>query len=340
MTADSPNGGGYMPASDHIPVNERKRYWAVAIGLQAVDGLEVSPYLRSLAQDYEAGERTLVDTGELIRRYHGGPSDDTEESSREADLVSQRIAELLAASPFALEPEFIPYIHGYLFQDIPEFNPGSFKTERMMKPEAILNGDTVRYAEPSVYDMSLSAAMRREKRREYGLGLTGAALSGFCQTVSFIWQVHPFYEGNTRTVAVFSELYLDHLGYSVGNDPFAEHSAYYRDALVRSIYRNPKAAIEADSSYLVAFYDNAVNDAGHSLDRSDLICAQLFDHPELVRNIDVGETLTARHPTGMAGGRGFAGELIGHARESSAAGARKPGSSLPPDSRTTRNTGR
>lgn len=306
MTADSPGQGEYLPANEHIPAQDRKRYWAIAIGLQAVDGLKVSPYLKSLARDYEAGNRTLANTGELIRAYHedGGAAEDA--GSREADLVSQRIAELLEAAPFVLEPEFISYIHAYLFQDIPAYHPGQFKGERMVKSEDILNGDSVLYADPSVYDMSLAAAMRREGRRRYGLSLQGRNLADFCQTIAFIWQIHPFYEGNTRTTAVFSELYLDHLGFSIGNEPFASHSAYYRDALVRSVYRNVGAGIDADPSFLQDFYDNAVNDAGHVLDRSDLVCPQLFDHPELVRNVSERDTLTATHPERVAAGRAAA----------------------------------
>ena len=52
------------------------------------------------------------------------------------------------------------------------------------------------------------------------------------QFLSGIWQIRPFREGNTRTTAVFGILYLRFLGFVLDNQPFAQHSQYFRDALV------------------------------------------------------------------------------------------------------------
>ena len=58
------------------------------------------------------------------------------------------------------------------------------------------------------------------------------------QFVAKLWQIHPFREGNTRTTAVFAILYLRSLGFAVMNDLFANHSWYFRNALVRANYQN------------------------------------------------------------------------------------------------------
>lgn len=326
MTADSHDGFAYEPARDHASAAARRHYWAVAIGLQAVDGLETSPYLRELADEYARGTYSLSQTGDLIRGYHGvsqtidalsridarppeplesraskgGASDcDAHAKSREADLVSQRIAELLAAAPFYLAPGILADIHRYLFQDLDPavYRPGEFKTERMVKQEEILNGDSVLYADPLAYESSLRMAFSAEAAKSYGATLDGADLEGFCHTIAFLWQVHPFAEGNTRTVAVFSELYLNHLGFAATNEPFEHHARYYRDALVRAMYRNASAGIMPDNSFLVSFYDNVVNDAGHPLDRAQLVCPALFYRPELLRNVSPDEAL--RKPSQM-----------------------------------------
>ena len=49
--------------------------------------------------------------------------------------------------------------------------------------------------------------------------------------VSGIWQIHPFREGNTRTVMTLVVLYLRTFGFRVGAESFA-HSRFLRDALV------------------------------------------------------------------------------------------------------------
>lgn len=289
MSADSFDNFDYQKASCHTSAASREHYWAVAIGLQDVDGLRVSSYLREVAESYIAGEQSLAETGELIRSYHDAGHD---EDCTEADLVSQRIAELLERGSFYLAPEMMSRIHAYLFQDLdPDvYHPGQFKTERMVKQEEILNGDSVLYADPLTYDMSLSGAFAAEQAKAYG-AFSDDELRGFCHTIAFLWQVHPFFEGNTRTVAVFSELYLNYLGFGVTNDPFEKHARYYRDALVRSMYRNAAANIFPNDSFLVAFYENALGLAENDFSRENMVCTALFEDPSLLRNVDPKEAL-------------------------------------------------
>lgn len=63
-------------------------------------------------------------------------------------------------------------------------------------------------------------------------------------------------EGNTRATAVFIIKYLNSLGYKVNNQPFAENSWYFRNALVRANYNNLPAGVAADSRFLEAFFGN------------------------------------------------------------------------------------
>lgn len=107
-------------------------------------------------------------------------------------------------------------------------------------------------------------------------------------------------EGNTRTVAVFSELYLNALGFETTNDPFAHHSRYFRDALVRANYRNPSAGIVPDPAFIQRFYDNLVNGADQNLIREELLCPVLFDNPNLLKNIDPSDALVTGDPDRMA----------------------------------------
>ena len=74
--------------------------------------------------------------------------------------------------------------------------------------------------------------------------------------VSGIWQIHPFREGNTRTTALFTIKYLRMLGFVVNNDLFANHSWYFRNALVRANYRNVAKGIEYEPLFLIRFFRN------------------------------------------------------------------------------------
>ena len=74
--------------------------------------------------------------------------------------------------------------------------------------------------------------------------------------VSGLWQIHPFSEGNTRTTAVFTILYLRSMGLDVTNNLFANHSWYLRNALVRANYPNVQKGILRNSKYLERFFRN------------------------------------------------------------------------------------
>ena len=65
MSADSLDNLPYRPADEMADERARRHYWACAIGLQAVDNLQVSDYLREAAEAYVCGARELRG-----RRFH------------------------------------------------------------------------------------------------------------------------------------------------------------------------------------------------------------------------------------------------------------------------------
>lgn len=295
MTADNPADFPYRLVEEQGDNATRKRYWATAIGLQRVDGLEPSHYLRSLADKNVSGELSLQETAACIKAYHRQASEkgDKQRNVREADLVSQRIVELLTSKAFLFAPEMLSTIHAALFRDLdPEtYRPGLYKREALIKQEAILNGDSIVYGDPALLGRALALLFEREEGFDYGFEFDCERIARFGAFIANVWQVHPFEEGNARTIAVFTELYLGHLGFDVTNNPFEEHSRYFRDALVRANYRNAKAKIKPTVEYLAAFLENLLCGAQHELDSNDLTCTALFNDPALLRNVDPTQAL-------------------------------------------------
>jgi len=72
----------------------------------------------------------------------------------------------------------------------------------------------------------------------------------------YLWQIHTFGEGNTRTTAVFLIEYLRTLGYDIENDMFANNAWYFRNALVRANYTNIQKDIYETTEYLELFLRN------------------------------------------------------------------------------------
>lgn len=70
-------------------------------------------------------------------------------------------------------------------------------------------------------------------------------------------------EDNTRTTAVFAIKHLRSIGFDVNNDLFADNSWYFRNALVRTNYRNVRKDVEPDMSFLIAFFRNLMMGENH-----------------------------------------------------------------------------
>ena len=82
--------------------------WYTAMGLQAVDGLETSDYLKETARKNIEGKITLPEAGKLIESYYKESSEKSEDRTKEADIVSARIATILSEKAFTFSvPQYI-----------------------------------------------------------------------------------------------------------------------------------------------------------------------------------------------------------------------------------------
>lgn len=236
---------------------ERSGAWKVGIGLQAVDGLSTSAYLLDTAKSHIEGD---ISIGEVQRRLHSyyeqrTERDSAEENTREADLVSARIAEILGEKTFQFSPAEWTSIHRRLFNGVFD-HAGKIRTYNITKREWILRGETVTYAACDSIDDTLRYDFGTERAFSYrGLSME-QTVQHLARFTSDIWQIHPFQEGNTRATAVFLIKYLKSLGFDVNNDMFAAHSWYFRNALVRANYNDLKNGVHATTGYLELFFRN------------------------------------------------------------------------------------
>ncbi|EMP64500.1 hypothetical protein D819_07182, partial [Streptococcus mutans AC4446] len=123
---------------------------------------------------------------------------------------SLRIAELLSRSGFSFSPATLLTIHKELFQDIfdDSIPVGQFRQTNISKKEAVLNGESVIYADYPMIQATLDYDFQQEKIFRYS-GLSKETMVQHIQSfISGIWQIHPFREGNTRTITVFLIKYL------------------------------------------------------------------------------------------------------------------------------------
>ena len=81
----------------------------------------------------------------------------------------------------------------------------------------------------------------------------------------YLWQIHIFCEGNTRTTAVFLVKYLRSIGFKATNDISAENVWYFRNSLVRDNYTNIQKGVYETVEYLELFLRNLLLDEDNKL---------------------------------------------------------------------------
>ena len=253
---------GYLDFDEYIrqgepQKKERAKAWRVAIGLQAVDGLKTSEYLHETARRNIEGEISIDEARELIKTYyitktHHAPDDD---EKQEADQVSANITKILSYSSLDFSTKGYIALHRRIFEGVFK-HAGQMRNYDITKKEWVLNGDTVNYLNWEDLRRALDYDIEQERNFIYKGISPDNLISHISRFISGIWQVHAFREGNTRTTAVFAILYLRDIGFDVANDMFAEHSWYFRNALVRANYRNARKGIDYSPIYLERFFRN------------------------------------------------------------------------------------
>ena len=251
--------------------------WDAAIGLQEVDSLKPSKYLKKLSEENVNGEKTIYEVEHELKEYYIEKEkiNDINHNELECDLVSTRIVQLLEDEKFKLSVDFLRYIHGYLFKDIYDF-AGQFRKIDFSKHELILNNDSALYGDCKTLKESLEYDISLERVKNYKEMNIVEVINNITDFSSRIWQTHPFREGNTRTTAIFIIKYLISLGYQVDNTLFKDKSVYFRNALVRSNYFNNEKNVKEDNRYLIKFYENLLLGKNNNLQSKDLIVKELF----------------------------------------------------------------
>ena len=234
--------------------SERAYAWATAIGLQDVDGLRPSQYLIDTAKRNIEGEISADEARRLVDEYYETKlGHDEPENAEEADKVSARMISIINVPGFRLSPEYYLGLHKKIFDGVFP-HAGQIRDVELTKREWVLNGDTVEYELSCMVEKSLAYDFDKEKKFKYKGLSENAFVEHFASFISGIWQIHPFREGNTRTVALFAIKYLKSMRHDVTNDLFAEKSWYFRNALVRANYSNIKLDVDKTQLPLEEFF--------------------------------------------------------------------------------------
>ncbi len=263
----------------------------MAIGLQAVDGLQTSEYLQETARRNIEGEITIDEARELVKQYYIARvvRDEDDANTEEADKASSNISKLLQTDAFSFSVAGLASIHRSIFQGVFK-HAGRFREYDISKKEWVLRGESVIYGRWQDLSETIAFDIDQERLFDYSPLNKEQMVEHLAKFTAGLWQIHPFCEGNTRTTAIFIIKYLRSLGFSVNNELF--ECWYFRNALVRSNYRNLEKNINYEPIFLVRFFRNLLLGENYLLKNRYM----MIDAPEEWKMPD-GEQAQDKHGT-------------------------------------------
>lgn len=178
-------------------------------------------------------------------------------SFMEAEYTSLRLAELVSQEvPNVFNFNTLCDMHYYIFQDIYEW-AGQVRIINIEKEEPVLGGISIEYSDCFDIESDLNAIFKDMNSYPWqDKDLHEVALA-FSEFLARVWKVHPYREGNTRTVITFCCHFIESKGFYIASELFKENAQYTRSALVAANAIFSDLGDKRKTEYL----DNIVTDA-------------------------------------------------------------------------------
>ena len=157
--------------------------------------------------------------------------DEAELDKAEAELSRARMMLLYNDGFSDFSEASLSKIHRYLFGDVYDW-AGEYRKINVIKRDRLLAGQSVWYSNCEDIERDLRHVWTRFRRTKWA----GISKRQFVRKVSrlfpALWQVHPFREGNTRTVVMLLTFFVEAQGYFFDQDLMAQSAGYVRNAFV------------------------------------------------------------------------------------------------------------
>ena len=265
--------------------------WAAAIGLQTLEQGTPSFFLREAARQCSEGNFGIDTVSRLVEQFYERYPERAGTHIHEADRVTIQAARLLSEDSFVLSPAQLISIDRRLFEGAEEVKEETVSEAELEMP--------VVYAGKYERDDALAFLFESERRFDYSLldqkddtaddsgaaagreeddeaaaerdnPQLGRAISHIAGFISDLWQVHMFDGSNTQTIALFTVRYLKTLGFEIRYQVLADHTEYFKYALIRACYMNLPEKIYKDSRYLVLLLRSLVLGEEYALEEGKL----------------------------------------------------------------------
>ena len=122
-------------------------------------------------------------------------------------------------------------IHKALFENVYDW-AGETRKINIYKEEPILAGLSVQYEEYNKIKRSITNLNKKFLSINWKELSKNEIVDNIVRFFSSLWQIHPFREGNTRSVSTLMFLFIRKMNLKLNQDFIKEHAKYLRNALV------------------------------------------------------------------------------------------------------------
>ena len=122
-------------------------------------------------------------------------------------------------------------IHRFLFGDLYDW-AGQYRIINIEKRERLLAGRSVWYSNDEMIPGDLDTAFQCIHSAPWQDITREQFVHQLTHLFPPVWQVHPFREGNTRSVVMMMTFFVEHHGYYMDQELLAASAGYVRDAFV------------------------------------------------------------------------------------------------------------
>ena len=179
---------------------------------------------------------TYPNTLQPVIRNRYGLKDAAALATVERIQTGARLRELVSSEvEVSASLDSLQAVHAYIFGDVYPW-AGHIRRVNFYKSEPVLSGASVDYSAYQNIHSEASAALDSLRARDWpGMSLEERAQT-LSQDVAELWRVHPFREGNTRTVLAFADAYTAGRGMQLDVALLGQHADYVRASLVVATY--------------------------------------------------------------------------------------------------------
>lgn len=192
----------------------------------------------------------------LINKFN--VKDPSELSSMEADFTSSRLKDIIQ---YGIEGNFdlehLLKYHFITFQDIYCW-AGQIRTINIEKPEPALGGISIEYSDVNSIELDIISILSKVKSIKWNKLNINDKSNLFSKFMADLWKVHPFREGNTRTIITFCCHYAEKEGFPLDTDLLKDNSDYVRNALVAASAIFHDLGDKSNLEYLVKIIKDAI----------------------------------------------------------------------------------